>query len=181
AVEDLDAALGWLLVSAPGLGLDLADVAVCGDSAGGNLAVVAALRNPAAFTAAVLVYPFLDPRRAGASYAEENAGLSGAESAWYWQQYAGPDDNPDDNPDDPDLAPLLSERLGTLPRTLVVAAEHDVLLDEDRLLAERIAAAGGEVTCTTYAGMVHGFWRHPALFDDAERCLAEIAAFLHPR
>ena len=146
-----------------------------GDSAGGNLALVAALRNPNAFAATVLVYPFLDPRRAAASYAEDNAGLTCAECGVVLaavRRLAPPTST------DPDLAPLLADGLDTLPPTLVVAAEHDVLLAEDLLLAERIAAAGVDVRCTTYAGMVHGFWRHPALFDAAERCLAEVAAFL---
>ena len=57
-------------------------------------------------------------------------------------------------------------------------AEHDVLLGEDLELARRIEAAGGTVTTTTYAGMIHGYWRFPALFDTAEEALAESAEFL---
>ena len=40
---------------------------------------------------------------------------------------------------DPDLAPYLSERLGTVPPSLVLVAEHDVLADEDVELATTIA------------------------------------------
>jgi acetyl esterase len=76
------------------------------------------------------------------------------------------------------LAPIDSDQLGTLPPTLVVAADHDILYDEDVELARRIDAAGGTVTLSTYTGMVHGFWRHPALFDAAEESLADIADFL---
>ncbi|HET6628033.1 MAG TPA: alpha/beta hydrolase, partial [Nocardioidaceae bacterium] len=79
---------------------------------------------------------------------------------------------------DPDLAPLDSVRLGTLPPTLVIAAEHDILCDEDEELARRIEKAGVPVQRTTYPGMIHGFWRHPELFDAAEESLAEIAVFL---
>jgi acetyl esterase len=61
---------------------------------------------------------------------------------------------------------------------LVQAAEHDPLVDENRLLAERLRDAGVEVHLTTYAGMVHGFWRHPYLFDAAGDALAEVAAFV---
>ena len=57
-------------------------------------------------------------------------------------------------------------------------AEHDVLADEDLELARRIAASGAPVEVTTYPGMIHGFWRHPQLFDAAEEALAEIAGFL---
>ncbi len=39
-------------------------------------------------------------------------------------------------------------------------------------------AAGAVVEETTYPGMIHGFWRHPQLFDAAEEALTEIAGFL---
>jgi acetyl esterase len=174
APADVDRALHWLR-DGKGAGHGLAGpLVLLGDSAGGNLALVGALRNPGLLDALVLVYPFLDPELRSATYRDANAGLTRAEAAWYWEQYA---DRPRDHRD-PDLAPLLSTWLGTVPPTLVQAAEHDALLGEDLELARRIAAAGGTVTTTTYPGMVHGFWRHPALFDDAETALAEIAGFL---
>ena len=60
-------------------------------------------------------------------------------------------------------------------------AEHDLLVDENRLLVDRLAAVGADVRDTTYPGMVHGFWRHPVLFDAAETALAEIAEFLRDK
>ncbi len=105
---------------------------VHGDSAGGNLALVAALRHPGRFAAAALIYPFLDPTAGFDSYLTATDGFDPREAAWYWQQYAA-------SPDDlthPDLAPLLSDRLGTLPPTLVVTAEHDPLRDEGEHLAQ---------------------------------------------
>jgi acetyl esterase len=174
APDDVDTALSWLLVNAPSAGLDLAKVVALGDSAGGNLALVAALRNPNAFVATVLVYPFIDPRMRFPSYAVDSVGMSAAEAAWYWRQYA----RTDADYEDPDLSPIDAAELGTLPPTLVIAAEHDVLVDEDVDLAGRIEAAGGRVELTTYPGMIHGFWRHPTLFDAAEESLAQIAEFL---
>lgn len=174
APDDVDTAVSWLRRRARELGVDPSRLVAVGDSAGGNLALVAALRNPGVFVATVLVYPFIDPQARFPSYREDNGGLRADEAAWYWQQYAaGPADL-----DHPDLAPIDSVALGTLPPTLVVAAEHDVLVDEDVELARRIERAGGAVTLTTYPGMIHGFWRHPELFDAAEESLAEIAEFL---
>jgi acetyl esterase len=167
APDDVDTALVWLQAN----GHDRSLVAL-GDSAGGNLALVAALRNPGAFAATVLVYPFIDPQARFPSYRDDNASLTAGEARWYWQQYA---------PDDlahPDVSPIDSTALGTLPPTLVIAAEHDVLLDEDEDLARRIERAGAAVRCSTYPGMIHGFWRHPGLFDAAEESTAEIAEFL---
>jgi acetyl esterase len=175
AVEDADTALAWLRSRGPSYGIDPGSLVALGDSAGGNLALVAALRNPGVLGELVLVYPFLDPGRRFPSYARnQNPALSAVESAWYWQQYAA---RPEDL-DHPDLAPLGSERLDTLPRTLVIAAGCDVLLDEDAEIVRRIQAAGGRARLTTYDGMVHGFWRHPELFDAAEDSLAEIGRFL---
>lgn len=174
AVEDTDTALAWLVGAAPALGLDVSRLVALGDSAGGNLALVAALRNPNVFAATVLVYPFVDPRQRYASYRTEAGGLGAGEAAWYWQQYAaGPADL-----EHPDLAPIDSESLHTLPPSLVVAAEHDPLVDEDVDLARRMEAAGVPTRLTTYPGMIHGFWRRPEQFDAAEESLAEIAVFL---
>lgn len=174
APDDVDTALAWLVRHAPGLGLDPARVVAVGDSAGANLAMVAALRNPGAFAACVLVYPFVDPATASASYARTDGGLTRAEAQWFWSQYArGPEDLTD-----PDLAPGLADRLDRMPPTLVQVAEHDTLADEDAELARAVAGAGVPVQVTTYAGMIHGFWRHPEQFDAAEEALAEVAAFL---
>ncbi len=172
APDDVDTALGWLRRHAGELGLDR--LVALGDSAGGNLALVAALRNPGAFSAAVLVYPFIDPGAEHHRPERDNGGLTAGECEWYWRHYAA---SPADL-SDADLAPLRSDRLGTLPRTLVVAAGEDLLLGEDLELARRLEAAGVDVSVSTYDGMVHGFWRHPALFDAAEQSLAEIAGFL---
>lgn len=174
APADVDAALAWLVGAAPALGLDVSRLVALGDSAGGNLALVAALRNPNVFAATVLVYPFIDPRQRYDSYRREAGGLGADEAAWYWQQYA----RSADDYADPDLAPIDSEALHTLPPTLVVAAEHDPLVDEDVDLARRLEAAGVPTTLSTYPGMIHGFWRRPEQFDAAEESLAEIADFL---
>jgi len=168
AVEDVDAVVGWLgRQDRPG------PTYVHGDSAGGNLALGAALRHPGTFAAVVLIYPFLDPTQGFDSYETAAEGFDREEAAWYWQQYAGPGTDLAA----PDLAPLNSDRLHTLPPTLVVTAEHDPLRDEGENLARRLDAAGVEVTATRYLGQTHGFWRHDA-FTPAERLIRQVAGFL---
>lgn len=145
---------------------------VHGDSAGGNLALVTALRHPGVFRGLVLVYPFLDPSMASASYrTEENAALNRQEAAWYWQQYGG-------DPNDPDLAPLLSSGLHELPPTLILSAECDVLRDEAESLAARLDELGVEVVASRYLGMVHGFWRAYDSIDAAEMAYAQVGVWL---
>lgn len=178
APDDVDTAVAWLTVHAADVGLDVTRLVALGDSAGGNLALVAALRNPNVFAASVLVYPFIDPDMRFPSYGSPDGGRNGAltvgEATWYWQQYAASAGDLRN----PDLAPIDSPALATLPPTLVVAAEHDILVDEDEELARRLAEAGVRVRHLTYPGMIHGFWRHPQLFDAAEESLEEIAGFL---
>jgi acetyl esterase len=172
APDDASTALGWLRREGPGLGLT-GPLLVHGDSAGGNLALVTALRNPGVFAAVALIYPFLDPSASFDSYATAADGFHPSEAAWYWQQYAA-------HPADlahPDLAPLLSDRLGTLPPTLVVTSEHDPLRDEGEALALLLAEAGVTVVATRYLGQVHGFWRHVDVFDAAEPLTRQVAGF----
>lgn len=174
APDDVDTALRWLAHHGAGLSLDPSRTVTVGDSAGGNLALVAALRNRDLVAACALVYPFVDPSTSGASYAATDGGLTRGEAQWYWRQYAA---TPADLAD-PDLAPYLSEELGAAPPTYVLVAEHDVLADEDRELARRIEAAGGAVEVATFDGMIHGFWRHPELFDAAEESLVALTGWL---
>jgi acetyl esterase len=174
APDDVDTATAWLVGNGPAVGIDISRLVALGDSAGGNLALVAALRNPNLFAAAVVVYPFIDPHLRFESHRREAGGLGLEEAGWYWRQYAGSPDHLED----PDLAPIDSPNLDTLPQTLVVAAEHDPLVDESIELARRIRAAGGAAQLSTYAGMIHGFWRRPEQFDAAEESLQEIAEFL---
>ncbi len=173
APDDVSTAVGWL--GSHAAELDVAGPTyVHGDSAGGNLALVAALRHPGRFAAAVLVYPFLDPTAGYESYRQTGNGFDPREARWYWEQYAA---TPADL-EHPDLAPLRSDGLGTLPPTLVVTAEHDPLRDEGEELARRLAEAGVAVTGTRYLGQIHGFWRHHAVFPAAEQLLQQVAGFL---
>lgn len=177
ALHDCVTALDWLGEHGPAYGLDPSRSAMLGDSAGANLAVGALLRRPGACHAAVLVYPFLDPTLASASYSSRSGGLDRDDARWYWEQYVE-DDGRAEVWQDPELAPLRSPSLGGLPRTLVQIAGADTLADEDRALVRVARDQGADVTATTYDGMVHGFWRHPDLFDAAEEALADAAAFL---
>lgn len=169
APDDVSTVVRWLAASdLPG------PYVVHGDSAGANLALVAALRHPGVFAAVVLVYPFLEPRAGYPSYDLDGNGFDPREAEWYWQQYAA---TPADL-DHPDLAPLRSDRLGTLPPTLVMTAEHDPLRDEGEELARRLAEGGVTVVSTRYQGQIHGFWRHPSVFPAVEQVLAQTAGFV---
>lgn len=168
AIEDIDTVLKWLDREHATDG-----VAIHGDSAGANLALVGALRNPGRFRALVLIYPFLDPTASFASYRlGGESGFGAAEASWYWEQYA-------DRADwtNPDLAPLNATNLGTLPPTFVATAEFDPLRDEGEELARRIVETGVETVAIRCLGQHHGFWRH-AQFAASEPLVRQGAAFV---
>lgn len=171
APDDVTAALDWVVAQPEFAGMP---VFTHGDSAGGNLALVAALRRPGVLAGTVLIYPFLDPTASFDSYRTATDGFDPAEAAWYWEQYA----SRVEDLRDPDLAPLLSDRLGELPPTLVLTAEHDPLRDEGEELARRIAEAGVPVVATRALGQIHGFWRHVDVFPAAEPATRQVAGWL---
>ncbi|MBM9460717.1 alpha/beta hydrolase [Nocardioides sp. zg-536] len=171
APDDVVAALDWV-----GTQPELADLPCFahGDSAGGNLALVAALRRPGALAGLVLIYPFLDPSASFDSYRSAADGFDPADAAWYWDQYA----STRADLEHPDLAPLRSTQLHTLPPTLVLTAEHDPLRDEGEHLVHLLAEAGVEVVGTRYLGQIHGFWRHTGTYDAAEPSMWQVAGWL---
>ncbi len=173
AVVDAWAALAWHLHTADG------PVAVGGDSAGGNLAAVCAVRardRGFPLAAQLLLYPALDPTMSMPSYQElaEGYRLTRAGMAWYWGHYAGGAD-----PTDPELAPLLQPDLAGVAPAFVTVAEYDPLRDEGEAYAAKLREAGVPVTLKRYEGLIHGFYamagvvdRVAEAYDDAAEALS---------
>ncbi|SDI37192.1 alpha/beta hydrolase [Nonomuraea jiangxiensis] len=142
-------------------------VAVMGESAGGNLAAVAAWQARDAglrLTHQVLVYPALDLALDTPSHKEFASGyvLTAAEMTWFAEQYAQAADRAD-----PRLSPLLLADLAGLAPTTVVTAEYDVVRDDGEMYARRLAEAGVPVDSRRFDGALHGFFGLPGLFDQA--------------
>jgi acetyl esterase len=166
-VRDADAIVAWALERAPGR------VVVGGDSAGGQLAVVAARHaGPGALRALLLVYPALDPAMEGASHTEFADGpmLTRADMEKCWDYYLGDADRTD-----PDVAPLLGDLHG-MPATWIALAEEDPLRDDGRRLAAALDRAGAPVVLERFDGMVHGFLRWGGVVDAAGECLRWLGA-----
>ena len=184
ALDDARRALDWTASHAAGWGADAALLALGGDSAGANLAAVAATRlavekGAPQIRALALLYPVTDhPSAHHGSYAENATtyGLEAATMRWYWELYA-----PGVSPDDPSISPLRASLLPPLPPTLVATAEYDVLRDEGIAYARKLEQAGVEVTRVHAPDMHHDFPVGPATvsrFPQCDRALAQIAAWL---
>jgi acetyl esterase len=165
AVLDARAAVRWAAGDgAAQLGTDRERVVVGGDSAGGNLAAVAARHERAALRAQLLVYPALDPSMASDSHREFGHGLMlrTADMERCWELYLGDADR-----GDPDVAPLLATDLAGVPPAYVAVAGHDLLRDDGLRYAEALRAAGVDVAVERYEDMVHGFLRWGGVVDRA--------------
>jgi acetyl esterase len=155
--EDATAATRWVLERAPSLGIDPARVAVGGDSAGGNLAAVAAqaLRGDRLRPAfQLLVYPATDLTRSHPSHKHFSSGyfLTKASIDWYRDHFA-PDPA---THTDPRGSPLFAPDLSGLPPAFVVTAGFDPLRDEGRAYADKMRAANVAVEYACVEGAIHG-------------------------
>ena len=163
---------------------DPARFALGGDSAGANLAAVAANEIHAnadkpKLAALLLLYPVTDhPSSNHPSYTENATGygLEAETMRWLWEQYA-----PSVVPDNPRVSPLKIQSVPPLPPTLVTTAEYDVLRDEAIAYAGKLKAANVKVAHLHSPDMNHNFPVHPATvarFPQCEAAVARIAEWL---
>ena len=160
AVDDSYAALEWAAARLDEIAGPGAPLFVAGDSAGGNLAAVMALRardrGGPPIAAQVLVYPVTDADFERPSYTDpENQLLLTREAmVWFWDHYT-PDPA---QRGEADASPLRAAALAGLPPAVVLTAEHDVLRDEGEAYAERLKEAGVPVNFMRHEGQAHGFF-----------------------
>jgi len=181
AVNDCMAAIRWAEAHAAEIGVDPGRRAVAGDSAGGNLAAVCALRlrgHAPALRGQVLVYPVTDHYGAAhPSYLaySDGYGLTGAEMRWFWDHYL-----PDGRMAcEETVCPLRASDLGELPPSLIVTAEYDVLRDEAEMYAQRLQLAGNTVDLRLAEGMNHGFWLLAGALPEADQSLEDACSWLN--
>ena len=180
--DDCLHATRWAAKQAGDLNIDPRRIAIGGDSAGGNMAAVTALRvrdeGGPHLCAQLLIYPVTDYYEPGTPSYGENAegyGLTAQGMAWYFDHYlADPTQAAD-----PHVAPLRAESLRDLPPALVYTAEYDVLRDEGERYAERLRNAGVPVACKRWHGMNHGFFQWAGRVDRATAANDEAASWLH--
>ena len=132
-------------------------IALSGDSAGGNLALVllslAAAAGDTVPVGAVALSPVTDLALTGQSFETRAAAdpyFTRPQVAGLVQSYLGGAD-----PVNPMASPLYGELAG-LPPIRIHVGEDEVLLDDSRRYFERAAAAGVDVELDVWEGMAHG-------------------------
>jgi acetyl esterase len=179
AVDDCLAAVRWIERHAVEIGADPTRIAVGGDSAGGNLATVVALRlrdeGGPALAGQLLVYPMTwirAPVEGSMAVNGEGYFLTASAVAWFESRYL----SDPDHASHPHASPLLAKDLSSLPPALVITAEFDPLLDQGEAYANRMSEDGVAVTHSRYPGAIHGFFGMPVSI--GRRAMQEAANWL---
>ena len=178
ALDDAVTAYRWLLAQ----GADPRRVALMGDSAGGGLVFAALLRLrdegvplPAA---AVAVSPWTDLALSGASF-RANAGIDPLIPVEHAERavalyLAGAD------PLNPYASPIYGDAAG-LPPVLIMVGSDEVLHDDAVRMAERLQAAGCEVTLDVWPRMFHAWHMQVRVMPEAKAAVARACAFVDER
>jgi acetyl esterase len=178
AVEDCYAATTWA-ASAEELDGD-GNLAVMGDSAGGNLAAAVSLMardlDGPDIDRQVLVYPATSRSDDWPSMTQFGEGyfLQAEDMDWFHDSYV-PNEVHEANPY---ANPLEAADLSGLPPATVITAGFDPLRDQGAAYAEALAEAGIDVEYRNYEEMIHGFFtmlEGMAELDDAHEALVGVA------
>ncbi|WP_010489415.1 alpha/beta hydrolase [Pseudomonas sp. S9] len=161
AINQAYSATRWVAENGKEIGVDGSRLAVAGNSVGGNMAAVVSLmakeRKAPELRFQLLLWPVTDANFETASYRQYSEGhfLTTGMMKWFWDNYTtDPKQRADIH-----ASPLraTSEQLKGLPPALIQTAGLDVLRDEGEAYAQKLDAAGVDVTSGRYNGMIHDY------------------------
>jgi acetyl esterase/lipase len=161
AIDQAYAATQWVGEHGKDIQVDSSRLAVAGNSVGGNMAAVVALKAKEAGTPKLrfqlLLWPVTDASFETASYNQFAQGhfLTKPMMQWFWDSYTTDPKQRAERFASPLRA--SAEQLKGLPPTLIQTAEFDVLRDEGETYARKLDAAGVTVTAVRYNGMIHDY------------------------
>lgn len=161
-LEDCYGALCGLAAEAARFGVDPDRIVVCGDSSGGNMAVVLAMmsrdRGGPPLRGQALISPVLDFTR-WREGGEDAPLLTGGEMEYYTACYCPKPEQAAH----PYVSPLVSGTFDGLPPAYIMGAEMDSLRVDSEEYARRLREHGTPVVLVVEKGLVHAAVRARAL------------------
>ncbi|MBS4429385.1 alpha/beta hydrolase [Pectobacterium punjabense] len=157
------------------LDIDPDNIILMGDSAGGHLALVTAirLRDRGTFKPCgqILIYPMLDATASSDSYRTNGKDyvitretlVSGYEA--YFDSLT---------PNHCEASPAMHSPLSGLPSTLIITAEYDPLRDEGEALFRTLTEQGVNAQCRRYLGVIHGFFQLGGISQAAKDAMQDV-------
>lgn len=161
AIDQIYAVVKWVAAHGNEIGVDGKNLAVVGNSVGGNMTASVVLmakeKNGPAIKLQVMLWPVTDANFETGSYQELGEGrfLTRNMMIWFWDNYL-----PDKSKRKEIYASPLQasvDQLKGLPPALIQTAENDVLRDEGEAYARKLDEAGVAVTLTRYGGLIHDY------------------------
>jgi len=179
AHDDAEYAANAVWKYAQALGIDRNRITLMGDSAGGHIALVTALRlrNSGQWLPrqAVLIYPMLDATASSESYKLNGSDYVITRDTLIigYEAYF-----PHTNFNHPDASPLLRNDFSGLPPIHIITAEYDPLRDEGEALFARMTQQGVICTAQRYLGVIHGFFQLGGISQTARNLMRDICFLL---
>ena len=160
SINEIYSTLQYMYDSPELFNIDRNNVALVGDSVGGNMATVTAIRaknkRGPQIKFQCLFYPVTNADMDTKSYElfKDGPWLSKKAMEWFFDSYA-----PKSQRDDIYISPLKAqeEDLENLPPTLIITAENDVLRDEGEAYGRKLESAGVDVLNIRMNGTIHDF------------------------
>lgn len=187
AYKDVTESLSWLINDQSKLGLQEAEFYLAGDSAGGNLCVVAGLSELAHHIKQIFaIYPALDitkPDKTVYHWSYDNYQMSDEEKpfilsrlnkfVWINRVIALLYPNGEEL-SNPLISPVYAKDLSSFPKLTLFEAEFDYYLQSNRYFAKRLSEVNKEVEEIVYKGMDHGFFDRSGSQGQAEDIMNRI-------
>lgn len=181
AVNEIYAATKWVAEHGEEIGVDGKNLAVVGNSVGGNMTAVTALKakekGGPVIKLQIMMWPIVDANFETESYKRfgEKRFLTTPLMKWMYDLYTTDPKERKEIYASPLQATV--EQLKGLPPALIQVAESDVLRDEGEAYGRKLDEAGVKVTTVRYNGMIHDFGLLNGLaMEPATRSLFEQAA-----
>lgn len=174
-VQDSLMSSRWIIQNKEKLLPGCNSIGIAGDSAGGNLAAIAATEIakdlPDAIDGVFLIYPSLD---AGGAYESQKTNgegyvLENKTIDWFLDKYL---DKYSDLTD-PFVSPLQLELPSQMPPVIIYTAEFDPLRDEGKAYFQKLQKSNIKVTYKECKGMVHGFYDLGVISETAKKYIIE--------
>ncbi|MCT1525739.1 alpha/beta hydrolase [Sphingobacterium hotanense] len=161
AINEIYAVTEWVAEHGDEIGVDGKNLAIAGNSVGGNMSAVTCLmakdKGGPAIKFQLLLWPVTDADFTRASFKEyaEERFLTANMMKWMWDNYLPEEDKRKEYYATPFNAPL--DKLKGLPPALVQLAENDILYDEGLDYARKLDEAGVPTLIQTFNGFIHDF------------------------
>jgi acetyl esterase/lipase len=189
AINEIYAATKWVAEHGEEIEVDGKNLAVVGNSVGGNMTAVTALKakekGGPAINLHIMMWPVADANFETESYQQfgEKRFLTTPLMQWMFDLYVTEAQRQEIY-----VSPLQAtvEQLKGLPPALIQVAESDILRDEGEAYGRKLDEAGVKVTTVRYDGMIHDFGllnglaEEPAVRSLFEHAAAELKKYLQP-